>query len=161
MRYVFDSNALIDLFQHYYKERFPSLWEKFDKMITEKRIISVREAFHEVEKRGDNLSKWALLNKEIFYTPNEDEARFVAQIFSQKQFQFLVEKKKMLEGGHIADPFIIAKAKVENLAVVTKEGFRFDGSIKPNAPKIPNICQHFKIKCFNLEGFMDNEKWKF
>lgn len=25
--YVFDSGPLIDLFRHYYRDRFPSLWE--------------------------------------------------------------------------------------------------------------------------------------
>lgn len=161
MNYVFDSGALVHLFRHYYRERFPSLWEKFDQMVDEKRIISVREAFHEVEKRGDNLSKWAISNKEIFCLPNEDEARVVTQIFTNKHFQSLVGNKKILEGGAVADPFIIAKAKVENLTVVTTEGFNFDGSPKLNAPKIPNICHHFKVKCLNVEGFMDNEKWKF
>jgi hypothetical protein len=73
----------------------------------------------------------------------------------------LIEKRKILDGGPVADPFVIAKAKVENLTVVATEGFKPDGSAKPNAPKIPNICNYFKIKCLNLEGFMDNEKWRF
>ena len=35
MKYVFDSDSLIDLFWHYYPERFPTLWEKFDTLVAQ------------------------------------------------------------------------------------------------------------------------------
>jgi len=49
MIYVFDSNALIDLFSNYYPMRFPSLWKKFEEYITEGKIVSVREVYNEIE----------------------------------------------------------------------------------------------------------------
>lgn len=49
MRYVFDSGALIDLFNNFYQERFPSLWEKFDRLVSDGTIISVREVYNEIE----------------------------------------------------------------------------------------------------------------
>lgn len=61
----------------------------------------------------------------------------------------------MLKGGAFADPFLIAKAKIMDCTVVTEESF------KPTSAKIPNICKHFNVKCINLEGFMELEKWKF
>lgn len=33
--------------------------------------------------------------------------------------------------------------------------------LKPNAAKIPNICQHFKVPCVDLEDFMEQEDWVF
>lgn len=60
-----------------------------------------------------------------------------------------------MRGGRNADPFVIAKAGVEGHTVVTMELF------KPNAAKIPNICQHFTVKCLTLEGFMEEEGWEF
>lgn len=33
--------------------------------------------------------------------------------------------------------------------------------LKPNAAKIPNICDHFKIPCMTLEQFMEAEGWVF
>jgi len=49
MIYVFDSSTLIDLFRYYYRNRFPSLWEKFDQAVKAESIISVREVFNEIE----------------------------------------------------------------------------------------------------------------
>ncbi len=61
----------------------------------------------------------------------------------------------MLKGGRNADPFVIAKAAVTQCAVVTME------IRKPNAAKIPNICDHFGIPCRSLEEFMEIEAWEF
>lgn len=58
-------------------------------------------------------------------------------------------------GTPVADPFIIAKAKVYNLVVVTQEVFR------ENAHKIPNICIEHNVKYMTLEEFMLNEGWVF
>jgi hypothetical protein len=50
---------------------------------------------------------------------------------------------------------VIAKAKVVGGCVVTQE------KKKPQAAKIPNVCEHFGIHCVNLEGFMEQENWTF
>lgn len=54
-----------------------------------------------------------------------------------------------------ADPFVMAKALVENKIVVTTEKF------KPNAPKIPSVCAYFDVKHFGLFDFFRNGKWQF
>ena len=156
MIYVFDSSTLIDLFSHYYKERFPSLWENFDTLVSEGRIISVREVRKELEEREDKLADWVKNHHEQFLTPTTDEFKFVREIFKIPHFQALVRKKEQLQGKPVADPFVIAKAKlIDNGCVVTEE------FMKPKAARIPNICRHFDISCFNLESFMENEKWSF
>ena len=48
MKYVFDSDSLINLFRHYYPERFPTLWEKFDALVSGGELISVREVYNEI-----------------------------------------------------------------------------------------------------------------
>ena len=60
-----------------------------------------------------------------------------------------------MEGLPVADPFVIARAKVASGVVVTQEQF------KDNAPQIPNVCQYFGIKYVDLEGFMEGEGWEF
>ena len=66
-----------------------------------------------------------------------------------------MEKKKRLKGGAFADPFIIAKAKINNAIIVTQEKY------KENSAKIPNICKEFNIKYVDLEGFLNLEKLQF
>jgi len=154
--YVFDSDALITLFKHYYPERFPSLWVKFDQLVSEKRILSVKEVFNEIKEREDLLSKWAKREKDLFQPPLNEELEFVTKMFQFPHFLVLVRKKQLLQGKPVADPFVIAKAAfVENGCVVTQEAKR------KNAARIPNICEHFKINCMNLEEFMQQENWQF
>lgn len=156
MIYVFDSSPLIVLFRHYYPDRFPSLWEKFDTLVLEHRIISVREVRKELEGRGDRLSAWVKGHRELFSTPITDELNFVTEIFKITHFQMLVRKKERLNGKPVADPFVIAKAyTLEGGCVVTQEIY------KPHAAKIPNVCERFGIPCLNLEAFMENEEWRF
>lgn len=155
MIYVFDSNTLINLFQHYYRNRFPSLWSKFDQGIESCGIISVREVWNEVGQREDRLSQWAREHRDFFKPSSPEELAFVRDIFAVSHFQVLVGNQQRLEGKPVADPFVIAKAKLVEGCVVTEEANR------PNAAKIPNVCQHFDIECLNLEGFMERENWTF
>lgn len=55
----------------------------------------------------------------------------------------------------IADPLIIAKAEACNGVVVTEEVH------KPNANKIPNVCEKRNVRCINLERFMEEQNWSF
>jgi hypothetical protein len=153
--YIFDTGPLIWLFRHYYYSRFPTLWEKFDELIVKKHIISVREVYNEIQKQEDNLSHWAKNHRNIFYQPSVEELNFVNKILKITHFQAIVNKQALLEGKPVADPFVIAKAKIENGCVVTTE------TLKKNAAKIPNICEYFKISCINLEKFMEQENWIF
>ncbi len=157
MIYVFDTSSFIVL-GHYFPQRFPSFWEKFNNSVSEGKIISVREVFNELDVQAsrDHLITWIRENKRIFLKPEQaDETSFVSQIFSVTHFQQLVKEKQRLKGAYVADPFVIASAKVRDACVITEE------SKKDNAAKIPNVCEYFHINCSNLEGFMEREKWKF
>lgn len=155
MIYVFDSDALITLFGNYYPMRFPSLWKKFEESIAERKIVSVREVYNEIEGYSSRLGEWAKGNRDFFYPPSTEELAFVAEIFKIPHFQDLVRKQERLQGKPVADPFVIAKSKTLEGCVVTQE------SKKPNAVRIPNVCEHFSIHCLNLEGFMEREDWTF
>lgn len=154
MIYVFDSNTLIKIFNNYYCAQFPSFWQKFDEAILNGKIISVRAVKNELKDGKDDLSRFVRAN-DIFDIPTDKETEFVATIFQTQHFQSLVSKKARLLGKEVADPYLIARAKIQKACVVTEE------KLKPNAAKIPNVCQKFKVGCMNLEQFMENENWSF
>ena len=81
--------------------------------------------------------------------------RPLAQIYAVSHFQQNIERQKLLKGGVLADPFVVAKASVIEGTVVTME------LLKDNAAKIPNICDHFGVRCMHLEDFMEAEGWEF
>jgi hypothetical protein len=157
MDYVFDNNTLTAIFRHYYVDQFPSFWEKFNRAKGNNRICSVREVVNEIKelKRDDELEKWIKVNREFFHDPSSKELVFIGEIYRVKHFQNNIEKKKILHGGPFADPFIIAKAKIEDAIVITQEHFRENGA------QIPNICDHFHIEYMDLKGFLSRENWVF
>lgn len=157
MVYVFDNSSLIVLFNHFYPDRFPSLWERFELLKEEQRIISVREVANELERyAGKNrLIGWIKNNRDFFHQPNHEEMKFISEIFSVNAFQTLVRKQERLYGHPVADPFVVAKAKLMEGCVVTQETRR------KNQIRIPNVCDHFGVQCEDLESFMEKENWKF
>ncbi len=156
MTYVFDTSPFSNLFRNFYQKRFPTLWQHFDELIENGSITSTREVAREIEDGPiESLRNWAVKYEHIFTTPTGEEAAFIAEIFSVRHFQQSIEEKKLLKGGKHADAFVIAKAKINKCAVVTREGY------KPKSAKIPNICEHFNIDCLDLEGFMEAEQWQF
>ena len=153
--YVIDTSVISALHRNYYRSRFPSLWERFDKMVVEGRFTSVRESLRELEDRGGESLEWAAAHSELFMTPDAKEGAFVASIYAVEHFQANFEKQKLLRGGRNADPFLIARAACIQGTVLTMEQF------KANGAKIPNICEHFKVPCLDLQGFMEKEDWVF
>lgn len=156
MIYVFNSSPLINLFKHYYPARFPSLWENFSALVAEERIISVREVKNELGGRDDRLSDWIKENRKLFLTPTPDELSLVTEIFKVRHFQAMIRRKERLQGKPVADPFVIAKAWATEYGCVVTQEIK-----KPNAAKIPNVCEHFHIPWMNLETFMEKEDWSF
>ena len=165
MIYVFDTSSLRSL-QHFYRSVFNTIWDGLDVLIQQKTLISTREVWNELERQSvsSEVLAWAKQNKQIFTTPNAAELQFVAQIFRIAHFQSLIGEQQRLKGMPVADPFVIACAKIKSGIVVTEEGWMRSGTTltpKPNAAKIPNVCAHFKVPCTNLEGFMQQQGWSF
>ena len=120
-------------------------------------LVSTREVWHEIE-RGDvdaHTNAWLKARKSLFTTPTAQELRFVAEIFKVAHFQALIGEKQRLAGTPVADPFVIACAKLKGATVVTEE------RLKPHAAKIPNVCLHFNVPCIDLEEFMQKQGWSF
>lgn len=153
--YVFDTSPFSSLFRHYYRSRFPTLWESFDTLVGAGMVTSTREVRRELDRYSHVDAQWIANNRGIFTTPNAVEAEVVRNIYGVPHFQENIELKKMQSGGLNADPFVIANARAYNGTVVTLE------SEPPNATRIPNICRHFGVGCCNLEQFMEREGWQF
>lgn len=156
MKCVFDTNSL-SVFNNYYPTTFPKLWENLNRLADTGILISVSEVLRELENdtRGVSIQDWANSHKSIFAKPSNNELLTVQQILAVPHFQMLISNKAILKGTPVADPFVVAAAKIKNATVVTEEAF------KPNAAKIPNVCQHFGVPCINLQAFMALQNWTF
>jgi hypothetical protein len=152
----FDTSAFIVL-KHYYRQSFPTLWTGLEELVDGGILVSTREVFNELQSYNDAdyIQTWAIDHKEIFVTPTNDELEFVAGIFQVQHFHALISQKATLRGTPVADPFVVAAAAIKDAIVVTQE------SLKLNAAKIPNVCEHFGIPCIKLEEFMAEQNWNF
>lgn len=155
MIYVFDTNSLSAL-NGYYPNVFKSFWSQFNATVHGGDIISTREVRAELNRSGlPNVLAWANAHSAVFTTPNAAEQAFVAAILAVPHFQSLIGSKAVLNGTPVADPFVIACARVNGGTVVTEE------KLKPGAAKIPNVCVHFSVAWTNLEGFLSAMGWSF
>lgn len=156
MIYVFDTSSFRVL-KNFYPPRFPTLWKNVGSMMEAGTLISVREVAREIETyEGDDLLKRLVRqHKGIFLTPGDAEQEFVQMIFAKPHFHALISRRALLTGKPVADPFVIAAAATREATVVTQEG------LKPNAAKIPNVCETFGVPWVNLEGFMAEQGWEF
>lgn len=156
MIYVFDTSSIRSL-QHFYPSVFKTIWDGLDGLVQQQNLVSTREVWNELGRQNvsADVLAWAKQNKQIFTTPNAAELQFVAQIFQIQHFQSLIGEQQRLKGMPVADPFVIACAKIKGGTVVTEE------QLKPKAAKIPNVCAHFNVPCIDLEGFMQQQGWNF
>ncbi|HKG21617.1 MAG TPA: DUF4411 family protein [Blastocatellia bacterium] len=156
MSYVFDNGPLSSLFRNFFRSVFPTLWDNFDQLVADSEIVSAREVLREIEDGPlPALTEWARAHADVFALPTPKEAAFITRIYGVAHFHQNIEQQKLLKGGYIADPFVIAKAAIQGRTVVTTELF------KPNAAKIPNICRHFDVPCMTLQEFMEAQGWRF
>lgn len=156
MIYVFDTSSFSEL-KHIYPGIFKSLWNDLDELVSDGSLISTKEVWNELGNGSPvkHVNDWLKERKHIFKTPSVEEMRFVGEIFRVAHFQALIGKQQTLKGTPIADPFVIACAKVHGGTVVTEEKY------KPGAARIPNVCEHFGIGCITLEQFMEAQGWNF
>lgn len=153
MIYCIDTSALMDAWIRYYSpDTFPSLWKNIDRIIHEKKLISHEEVLFELQKKEDDLYKWAkdrehmflLLTTEIQLATNE----------------ILTEFPRLVEAGKDrteADPFVIAVAKITRATVITSEKF----TPKQKKIRIPVVCREYGIKSINMLQFIREQGWKF
>lgn len=151
-KYIFDSGPFIAL-KSYPQDIFSTLWNNFSQMIHSAEIISSSEVLRELEDYDDEIAIWAKSNKKVFLKPGLEEQEIVRQIL--KKHPDLVKEEVILLGKPYADPFVIAQAKIHNCVLVHSEKF------KPNAHKIPNVCQTFGVQEIPLFEFFRREKWSF
>lgn len=146
MKYIVDTNVFIPILNYYYEDIFISFWEKFNELVKENIIISVRDVYKELE----NSKNFNILKKfeDIFLEPNNDEIDMIREMLNNPNFIKSKDKDKIINGKPYADLYIIAKAKKENCIIVTDETFI------ENAPKIPTICKYYNIECINMHDFI-------
>lgn len=145
--YSIDTGALIDLERLYSHETFPSVWNRFESIVTEGRVVAARAVRGELEFQKDYIWRWSKAYL-VFNDPDKEQLEVVSNIVNN--FPGLVPLSKTSD---VADPFVIALAKVKNHTVITTE------IPDPNKHKIPGVCDDLDVPWVNLQRFFKTENW--
>ncbi len=160
MIYSIDTDALINAWRRYYpKDILPDLWDKFEEMVQNGSLIATEEVFKELNKQDDELTEWAKNNEKMFISIDTEIQQSVRDILQEYPKLINVKKSKSM-----ADPWVIALAKIKKAKVVTGEKAAQSQSKKvdkANTVKIPDICRVFNIPCFDIIGFCRDLKLVF
>jgi hypothetical protein len=144
-----DTDVLIDAAKLYPRDPFTRFWDTLEQWGSGGRIFASEEVFEEVSRVDDEVFEWAKGHKHIFRPPIEGVQNAVRRIL-EKFPDFAAADA----GMHYADPWVIAQAIVHAAAVVAKER-----PAQPGArPKIPDVCQEFKVTCVSLLDLMREMK---
>jgi hypothetical protein len=154
--YVVDTSSF-HVLGNYYPETFPTFWQQLDALISQGRFVSCREVSKELEVQNtiEHLAQWAAVNEPLFPVPSAAEMQHVAAIFAVPHFQQLIGQKQRLRGSPVADPWLVARALEQKACVITEERH------KPNAAKIPNVCEHFTVPWMSVQAMLKAEGWRY
>ncbi len=158
MTYVIDANILIDIEKHYYRDVFLSFWKRFEQMISEDRIVSVKECERELQSYSNEtyiVKYLKSVKKDFFSKPDELESRYLLQIFERQHHQQSIRTRQISLGKPVADPFLVAKAKRLKATVLSNE------ISKPNSAQIPQICAALNVEIINFHDFLLENDFRF
>jgi len=166
--YIIDTSSLIQIKDHYDRRILPGIWKDLEQLIIDQRLIAPEEVKNEILDGDDSLVKWVHDHARMFY-PNGDLIESTQNIVL-KTFPKMAKEDSEKPN---ADPFIVALALTisegpqqalisYNPIVVSDE--KSDLIKNPSLPfsqvkKIPDVCEHFKLKyinhleMFKIEGF--------
>lgn len=135
---VFDTSAYINGSRHHLPMgTFPSVWELIGEAMSDGRIISPRMVWTELKAHDDDLFRWAKDFRDSFIDPTEAVQREAGRIEA--------ELPPSRTRG-LADPWVIAEARIRELTVVTYEGQTFAGVPTRRWPSsMPGICNKLGV----------------
>ncbi|MCK5602211.1 DUF4411 family protein, partial [Candidatus Pacearchaeota archaeon] len=72
MKYCIDTSAILDGWVRYYPpDVVPGLWEKLENLISNGQLIATEEVLYELEKKKDDVYKWAKKHEKMFVPIDE------------------------------------------------------------------------------------------
>ena len=149
-QYVLDANPFIEAKNRYYGFSLcPGFWKALVAQHNNDRVVSIDRVFDELVEEGDELSKWAEeVVPDSFFKKTQDQAvidmfqKMVMWVNAQPQFTSAAK----IEFASVADGWVMAYAKVNDLVVVTHE--EFAPLVQKKVP-MPNVCLEFEIEYVN------------
>ena len=153
-QYLLDANTYIQAKNLYYRMKtVPGFWDWLDNQMDSGAVGTVQPIVDELKQGSDPLAEW-IGERQSSAVPVDDVE--TQEVFSEI-VNYIARQPSFAE-PHVsdfldgADPWLIAKAKVEGATVVTHE---IPVVAASKRVKIPNICKAFEVAYGNPYDLMD------
>jgi Domain of unknown function (DUF4411) len=151
--YSIDTSALIDAWHRDYRlPVFESLWQRIANLIDAGHLVASMTVRDELLRQEDTLAEWADGNPGLFVEDDEEIQAGVRALLAGWPRQ--VNFSRFLTG---ADPFVVALARRRDFAAVASE----KASGNPEAPRIPDACRHYRVRCIRAMDMFEELGWRF
>ena len=166
-RFLIDANAIITPYLNYYPFDFaPKFWEQLEINIENGSITILDLVKDEITKGEDSLSEWLKKISIGSFVDHRDGAIVgkYSEILQYIQTAGCYNSNALIKWSqnNVADPWLIATAKICNYTIITFEkpvGSLSDRNPSGN-PKIPDICTKFEVEYNDLFYMMRQLSFK-
>ena len=146
VKYILDANIFIEAKNRYYAFNLcPGFWDSLLHHNSVGNLESIDRVEKELLEGKDNLATWCKKSTDLFASTDNkfvlaDYGDIIQWVQSQERFNDAAKS----EFSRGIDAWIIAYAKANNAIVVTQEA---SAPKSRKDVKIPDVCNHFNIKC--------------
>lgn len=167
-KFLLDSNIFITPHRLYYPFDFArGFWDQLENKLKLDNVFVLDVVVSEVSKLEDELSIW-IKSIEDFEALSVKSASFVSNYgkvltYLQDCGLYREEALRNWARGDIADPWLIAVAMDTGATIITGEvsaGTGLSAKNKSKNAKLPDVANHFGVKCENLFYFMRQMEFK-
>ncbi|MBC9787160.1 DUF4411 family protein [Carnobacterium maltaromaticum] len=158
-KYLLDSNIYINFYDRYYQHSyFPSFWENLKEIMNQNVLIP--KVVIDEHYQDQWFTQWLSENFEHEIINHNNYAEEWVQILDHVSTcgfysDAALSSSKGWANVRIADPWIIAIAKSDDLVIVTSElkNKNLNANQPSKAAKIPDICNSLGIRCIDMNTF--------
>lgn len=151
MKYVIDSNILIEAYHRYYAfDLAPKFWAELQSFALSDEVVSIDKVKEEIIAGNDDLSNWVKTKYSCAFksTKSLDVANAFAQMQQWAADEVIGNERRfkdqaLSDFARVADGWIVAYAQVNSLIVVTHESYSGMGRSRI---VIPEVCNAFGVK---------------
>ena len=155
--YCIDTSSLINLHRWRPEREHVKVWGRLEDLIEKHRLLAPKKVLGELHRKSDVLPRWARGHKRMFKSISAESVATLQQIL--KKFPGLVDQNRPDE---VADPYVVALARQESrntlgdeVVVVTDEKYA------PGRPRIPHVCEAYRLKYLTIHQVFLFEGWDF
>lgn len=154
--YILDTNIYIGFYDRYYRpEHFPTFWENF--IIHSNECVVIPKVVLDESYQDKWLKDWIKDNFTRDVINHKDYAEEFGDILTHIQDNELYKDDVLLDWARekIADPWLLAIARKENLTIVTDEmpNINLNKKHPSKSAKIPDVAKELSIECINRNEF--------